>query len=745
MHFTHARTSPTHPHTHTHTPDVPRQFYRDLSLRRSATQTEIKAAYRDLAKRYHPDKNKAPSADAKFKQVVAAHETLSDPDKRRMYDMYGDDYENVQKQRSQQQQRHRQQDFDPFGRRRPQVPPIFSVTMTLTPENYRDLVEESESSWLLQFYHDHSEPCKEFAQRWEALAHKLSPMVRLGRVRIDDNFGLVQRYRSFLRCRQSAFFLQCDAPALILATVTADGETRAEAYRGGLNAEQVYEWVKRSFTDTRRVVAAVHASEAGLQSFLRLASRRGRAAGQGQGDLGAASKPKALFFTSRAAADSLLARFIASHFQETISLGAVHIDGGLHANTDAARLATACGVTELPAVAVWADGARTSQPAVHLIGASPDTKQRSALIADIARTAAPSVPLLSAANLHALCAPGAWEEEGSFCVLLLLPRPWSEWDADARRAFTTLQALKTGGGSMGRVRYAWVDAIRQLPWAQFLRATAPATGTTTVPAAAAEQDARRPRIFAVRGHEGGAGLRRVRVARYDGGPMAEVTQLTLRAWLERLQESHKESRTWRAAKGSPPPLRAAARPAVHWRLYAWAVQGGWLLLLLLLGGFGSLAWFWPDIAKAMGAADIKAGQARQAGQAQQQAQQQAGQQARQQARSRSEPEPEPEPSPSRQQSGGAAPSPPAEPARRPSVPDTGHLPRLSAGTPGPTPRCSPPPPARPPVPHLPRTPPISHPYPAPLAPTEPPPQPPASLSQRVSSSSPPRPTSSSAS
>ena len=181
------------------------------------------------------------------------------------------------------------------------------------------------------------------------------------------------------------------------------------------------------------------ASEQGLQAFLRLASRGGRAAVPG--DLGAAAKPKALFFTSRAAADSLLARYIASHFQESIALGAVHIDGGLHARTDAARLAAACGVTELPAVAVWADGARTSQPAVHLIGASPDTRQRSALIANIARTATPSVPLLGAANLHALCAPGAWDDEGSFCVLLLLPRPWSEWEADAKRAFTTLQAL----------------------------------------------------------------------------------------------------------------------------------------------------------------------------------------------------------------------------------------------------------------------------------------------------------------
>ena len=37
-------------------------------------------------------------------------------------------------------------------------------------------------------------------------------MVKLGRVRIDDNFGLVQRYRSFLRCRQSAFYLQATQP-----------------------------------------------------------------------------------------------------------------------------------------------------------------------------------------------------------------------------------------------------------------------------------------------------------------------------------------------------------------------------------------------------------------------------------------------------------------------------------------------------------------------------------------------------
>ena len=66
-----------------------RDFYRDLGLKRSASQADIKAAYRELARRYHPDKNKEPDAEAKFKRVAAAHETLSDPDKRRMYDAYG--------------------------------------------------------------------------------------------------------------------------------------------------------------------------------------------------------------------------------------------------------------------------------------------------------------------------------------------------------------------------------------------------------------------------------------------------------------------------------------------------------------------------------------------------------------------------------------------------------------------------------------------------------------------------------
>jgi curved DNA-binding protein len=76
-----------------------KDYYSTLGVNKSASQDEIKKAYRKLAMKYHPDKTKGDkTAEQKFKEINEANEVLSDPEKRKKYDQLGENWQSYRQQ-----------------------------------------------------------------------------------------------------------------------------------------------------------------------------------------------------------------------------------------------------------------------------------------------------------------------------------------------------------------------------------------------------------------------------------------------------------------------------------------------------------------------------------------------------------------------------------------------------------------------------------------------------------------------
>src|SRR6201996_952384 len=72
-------------------------YYKILGVKKDASQDDIKAAYRKLARKHHPDLNpNDKEANKKFQQINEANEVLSDPGKRKKYDQYGKDWQHAE-------------------------------------------------------------------------------------------------------------------------------------------------------------------------------------------------------------------------------------------------------------------------------------------------------------------------------------------------------------------------------------------------------------------------------------------------------------------------------------------------------------------------------------------------------------------------------------------------------------------------------------------------------------------------
>jgi DnaJ-class molecular chaperone len=76
-----------------------KDYYKTLGVPKNASTDDIKKAYRKLARQYHPDVNRKPEAEKRFKEINEAHEVLSDPDKRKRYDTIGPEWQQFAQQR----------------------------------------------------------------------------------------------------------------------------------------------------------------------------------------------------------------------------------------------------------------------------------------------------------------------------------------------------------------------------------------------------------------------------------------------------------------------------------------------------------------------------------------------------------------------------------------------------------------------------------------------------------------------
>jgi hypothetical protein len=146
-------------------------LYRTLGVQRDAREPEIKMAYKNLAKKWHPDKNpNCKDCQDKFAKIGIAYETLIDEKKRAMYDETGGVGQKELKSKK---------------------------SVPLDQENFRQLVLYSNDVWIVQIFKPEDGSCQSFHPFWEHQIQKYGNLVRFGRVDVTNDVGkwLPVKYR----------------------------------------------------------------------------------------------------------------------------------------------------------------------------------------------------------------------------------------------------------------------------------------------------------------------------------------------------------------------------------------------------------------------------------------------------------------------------------------------------------------------------------------------------------------------
>ncbi|XP_022125250.1 dnaJ homolog subfamily C member 16 [Pieris rapae] len=176
--------------------------YQILGIHRRATLPEIRKAYRQLAKEWHPDKNEDTNAEARFVEIKQAYELLVDSERRQAYDLYGitneDDHMYKQRHDYSQYARFSNDPFDFFSahfRSQDQDITLFHKLSVTTRHFENNILEKSVNTpALVLFYTDWCFDCVRSASSWRKLVEALQPLgVTLATVHAGHEASLARR------------------------------------------------------------------------------------------------------------------------------------------------------------------------------------------------------------------------------------------------------------------------------------------------------------------------------------------------------------------------------------------------------------------------------------------------------------------------------------------------------------------------------------------------------------------------
>jgi len=407
-----------------------RDPYEVLGVSPRASTEDIKARWRTLARKLHPDKRQAHKASAsqkeqiekEFTEAQEAYGLLSDPEKRQEYDQWGYVDED-HSPRYRQRQRQHASPFDFFFNQQhheeEEATPIWSETISLTDYNFEHYVEAG-GVWLFEFYSPGCAPCHEFSETWSRLAKNLDGIVKLGRIDTDGGYRgdgrtiqLVQQFRRMINGLPSV--------------VAFDGKNYRGHYRR-MDYDSLLRFVTEQIPNHIETV------------------RQSR----GQKWLHASSDKPRVFLISGQHSISVLFRHAAFELHQWLDFGFTHWSGG---GSDVERH---YGIKKVPALLIQKEAG--TKPLV--INDLP--KERKKLLRLLKSHRFHWVQKLTIENFEEVCMDdGNGSSKGTWCVILMT----SGTPDSKNKGLQALQAIAQSQEHSDLLptptAYAWLDAGQQ--------------------------------------------------------------------------------------------------------------------------------------------------------------------------------------------------------------------------------------------------------------------------------------------